>query len=594
MTHPVLYRKYRPQRFAEVAGQDPVTQTLRNALAMGRLAHAYLFCGPRGTGKTSTGRILAKAVSCMEPVNGEPCNECAMCTAFNEGRALDIIEIDAASNRGIDDIRELRERVNYAPAQAKYKVYIIDEVHMLTDAASNALLKTLEEPPAHTFFVLATTEAHKVLPTILSRCQRFDFRRIPQASVIARLAFIAEKEGFAIQTESLRLVAHAATGSLRDAANILEQLVAYFGKEITLPQVRQLLGVTGDDRVRILARQVIAGETGLALQTVAALNADGLDLRQFNRELTSFFRDLLLIRSGAESTLDLTAEDLNEIKKDASTVTPDRLLKLTRAFNDIDLKLDGYSPLPIEMAVVEATLTEEKPAVEPAHRPAASVRRAEAIPTVPAGPKPSTQTAAHPAQHPATSNLAKPPEQTPAKSPEPVAPMANAAPSPINNPVEEATAMLSPAAPTTPTTTPPTSTGQINLPGALARWDELLVFLQKDPASRNLKALLKSGCTPVAVEGEMVTLGFPSDYLKSRCEEPANHALTEQKLTQFFGQPIRISCRHTPRENGAAAVTPKPAPQPHASTKSDNYLARAAMDKGARPLNPGKPPSEEK
>jgi DNA polymerase-3 subunit gamma/tau len=593
MTQPVLYRKYRPQRFAEVAGQDPVTQTLRNALAMGRLAHAYLFCGPRGTGKTSTGRILAKAVSCLEPVNGEPCNQCPMCLAFNEGRALDIIEIDAASNRGIDDIRELRERVNYAPTQAKYKVYIIDEVHMLTDAASNALLKTLEEPPAHTFFVLATTEAHKVLPTILSRCQRFDFRRIAQTSVIARLAFIAEKEGIGVQTESLRLVAHAATGSLRDAANILEQLVAFFGKEIALTQVRQLLGVTGDDRIRILARQVIARETGPALMTVTAVNADGLDLRQFNRELTNFFRDLLLVRSGAESTLDLTAEDLQEIKKDANTVAPDRLLKLTRTFNDIDLKLDGYSPLPLEMAVVEATLPEQQPAAEPARRTATIPRKTETVPPVTPVSKPITQ------PKPAT-----PAETTTsADFTQPAAPTI----SPLPDPVKNLTAPASQAVTQTPTPLPnapdqsskeiPTSEGpaiQLNLPGALARWNELLSFLQKDPASRNLKALLKSGCTPVAVEGNTITLGFPSDYLKSRCEEPSNQSLTEQKLTQFFGQPLKISCRHLPRENGGATGSVAK-PLPHAAaTTPDNYLARAAMEKGARPLNTGKPPTEEK
>ena len=205
MASQVFYRKWRPQTLAEVVGQEPVTQTLLNALSSGRVSHAYLFCGPRGTGKTSTGRILAKAVNCLTNGKGEPCNTCEICQAITEGRALDIVEIDAASNRGIDDIRDLREKVNYAPNQARYKVYIVDEVHMLTKEASNALLKTLEEPPPHVIFVLATTEAHKVLPTILSRCQRFDFRRLPQADIASKLARICSAEDIHIEILVKRL-----------------------------------------------------------------------------------------------------------------------------------------------------------------------------------------------------------------------------------------------------------------------------------------------------------------------------------------------------------------------------------------------------
>ncbi|MFQ5925243.1 MAG: DNA polymerase III subunit gamma/tau, partial [Dehalococcoidia bacterium] len=203
MTSQVFYRKWRPQTLSDVVGQEHVTQTLANALKTGRVAHAYLFCGPRGTGKTSTGRILAKAVNCLNAGQGEPCNACPLCQAITEGRALDVMEIDAASNRGIDEIRELRERVRFAPNMARYKVYIIDEVHMLTEPASNALLKTLEEPPPHVLFVLATTEPHKVLPTILSRCQRFDFRRIPQAAMVSRLTGICDREGIGIEPSSL-------------------------------------------------------------------------------------------------------------------------------------------------------------------------------------------------------------------------------------------------------------------------------------------------------------------------------------------------------------------------------------------------------
>jgi DNA polymerase-3 subunit gamma/tau len=238
MVSQVFYRKWRPQTLAEVVGQEHVTRTLLNALNLGRLAHAYLFCGPRGTGKTSTGRILAKAANCMENGKGEPCNKCRICEAVTDGRAMDVIEIDAASNTGVENIRDLIERVNYAPNEARYKVYIIDEVHMLSSSASNALLKTLEEPPAHVIFILATTETHKVLPTILSRCQRFDFHRISQSDVIGRLDTICRAEGITIVPEGLKLIARSATGSLRDAANLLEQLTTYYGSHIELPQVQ--------------------------------------------------------------------------------------------------------------------------------------------------------------------------------------------------------------------------------------------------------------------------------------------------------------------------------------------------------------------
>ncbi|MFC2018285.1 DNA polymerase III subunit gamma/tau, partial [Chloroflexota bacterium] len=212
MTSQVFYRKWRPQALAEVAGQEHVTQTLLNALGSGKVAHAYLFCGPRGTGKTSTGRILAKAVNCISSGSGDPCNMCDMCQAVTQGRAMDIIEIDAASNRGIDEIRELRERVNFVPSRARYKVYIIDEVHMLTEPASNALLKTLEEPPPHAIFILATTEPHKMLPTIISRCQRFDFHRLSHSAVISKLMHISEQEGISIEPQALRLIAKGVSG----------------------------------------------------------------------------------------------------------------------------------------------------------------------------------------------------------------------------------------------------------------------------------------------------------------------------------------------------------------------------------------------
>ena len=244
MASQALYRKWRSRTFEDIVAQDHVTHTLANALHSGRIAHAYLFTGPRGTGKTSTARLLAKAANCLGPEDGpRPCNQCPICQAVDEGRLIDLIEIDAASNRGIDEIRDLREKVNFRPNEARYKVYVIDEVHMLTNEAFNALLKTLEEPPGHVIFVLATTEPHKIPATVLSRCQRFDFRRIPAADIVGRLRYIAEQEGILVKDDALAFIARQATGSLRDAISLLDQLVAYGEETVSVEQVQQILGL---------------------------------------------------------------------------------------------------------------------------------------------------------------------------------------------------------------------------------------------------------------------------------------------------------------------------------------------------------------
>ncbi|HET9333964.1 MAG TPA: DNA polymerase III subunit gamma/tau [Gemmatimonadota bacterium] len=298
MTHLPLALKYRPATFADVISQEHVTRTLSNALARGRTAHAYLFAGPRGSGKTTTARLLAKALNCDRGVTGEPCGECENCRAIAAGRSLDVIEIDAASNRGIDDIKELREAVKYAPAQGRFKVYIVDEVHQLSKDAFNALLKTLEEPPRGVVFVLATTEPHKILQTILSRCQRFDFRPIPLDAIRRRLADIAKREQIQLDERAEFAIAKKADGSLRDALSLLDQVVAFGGDSIDLATLRRLIGVPDEERYLELTEVLAAGDAAAAMRFVRELREAGFDLESFYAGLLEHLRDCLLFAVG--------------------------------------------------------------------------------------------------------------------------------------------------------------------------------------------------------------------------------------------------------------------------------------------------------
>lgn len=522
MTSQVFYRKWRPQTLSEVFGQEHVTQTLRNALILGRIGHAYLFCGPRGTGKTSTGRILAKAVNCLSLKDGEPCNTCSLCEAVTQGKALDVIEIDAASNRGIDEIRDLREKVNYAPSVARYKVYIIDEVHMLTEAASNALLKTLEEPPSHVIFVLATTEPHKVLPTILSRCQRFDFRRLSQSAVISKLASVCKKENINIEPETLRLIARATTGSLRDAENLLEQMVAYFGHEIQLAQAQTMLGVSGDLHVKELARHIVNEDISAGLQTINSISSDGIDLRQFNRGLVDYLRNLLLIKSGSEGVVDLTSDDLAEAKALLTNTSIDHLLKAVKTFSALNLRLDNYSTLPLELSLIECALPKEDKAVSP--RPV--------FKELPKTAKPSE----------IISKLSQ--ETTPASVKEN-----------IELPEREVVRDIS---------------------YFRSHWGEFISSLKGEGSSGNLDAMLRSACEPVAVEGNILTLGFYYSFHKDKIEDPKYRHLVEKKLRELFGQNYQLRCILTNKERKGEVKTQPKSP-----------VIRAALEMGAKIIDEG-------
>ena len=357
-----LYHRWRSSSFSEVVAQDHVTRTLRNAVARGKIVHAYLFCGPRGTGKTSTARILAKAVNCLDPQDGEPCNRCASCVAMNEGRAIDLIEIDAASNRGIDDARELRDKIKFSPGESRYKVYIIDEAHMLTSEASNALLKTLEEPPEHAILILATTESHKILPTILSRCQHFDFRRIPLQAIEDQLRMICEGEGLVVGDGVLDRVARMARGSLRDAESLLDQLVAYCGDRIELDAAREVLGLSGEELVPDLADALRAGDLARGFQLIDDLASTGADLRHFARELVDYLRALVVAKSGAATSMaeELRQEEMARLRASSEGWSYQRLLAAIKAFGELDgkMKQESFGQVHLEMAFMEATVLE--------------------------------------------------------------------------------------------------------------------------------------------------------------------------------------------------------------------------------------------
>jgi DNA polymerase-3 subunit gamma/tau len=326
----VLARKFRPQSFEDVAGQEHVVKTLRNAIGQGRVAHAFLFSGPRGVGKTSVARILAKSLNCEKGPTAIPCNVCSNCREITDGSSLDVREIDGASNRGIDEIRELRENVKFAPAAAKYKIYIIDEVHMLTREAFNALLKTLEEPPSHVIFIFATTESHKVPATILSRCQCYDFRRISLKEIIANLGKVAAAEGIQISLAALTWIAEAGDGSMRDAQSIFDQIISYAGTNIKDADVEENLGLTDRKYLFVLSEAVLQHNAGACLNILEEAYLAGIDMKHFYQMLLKHFRNLLLVKiaASASSSFDIAPEEIEKLKKQTNAISRETLQRL--------------------------------------------------------------------------------------------------------------------------------------------------------------------------------------------------------------------------------------------------------------------------
>lgn len=342
MSYTALYRKFRPGEFEDVKGQDHISKTLQNQIKAGRIGHAYLFCGTRGTGKTSVAKIFAKAVNCENPVNGSPCGECETCRAISAGTSMNVIEIDAASNNGVDNIREIREEVAYRPTEGKYKVYIIDEVHMLSIGAFNALLKTLEEPPEYVIFILATTEVHKIPITIMSRCQRYDFKRITIDTIADRLNELMQKEGIDVEERAIRYIAKAADGSMRDALSLLDQCIAfYLGQKLTYDHVLEVLGAVDTEVFSRLLREIVNRDVTKVLRTLEELIMQGRELGQLATDFTWYLRNLLLVKSSdnMEDVLDVSTENLQQLKEEAQMIEYDTLIRYIRIFSELSNQL---------------------------------------------------------------------------------------------------------------------------------------------------------------------------------------------------------------------------------------------------------------
>jgi DNA polymerase-3 subunit gamma/tau len=553
-----LYRKWRPQTFEEVVGQQHVVRTLRNALTSDRIHHAYLFTGPRGTGKTTMARLLAKAVNCLAPDDQRPCNQCAICQAVNERRLLDLIEIDAASNTGVDDVRELRERVGFRPNEARYKVYVIDEVHMLSNAAFNALLKTLEEPPPHAIFVLATTEPHKIPATVLSRCQRFDFRRISVSDIVVRLEWLTQQEDIQADREALTLIARQATGSMRDAESLLDQLASYDGKGITVADVRAALGAGTSETVLQVTDALAKGDVAQGLGAINTAVDEGADPRQFARQMVEHLRALLLVRLESGVIPPHVSDDVRpRLKEQAHSFSPRALARAVRLFNQAAAEAKGgWQPqLPLEMAFVEAALPPESEGAGPRTPPTQDTTRSSS---------PAHRAASPPAKTRST----------------PIRPAPPAPPQPSNTIQEPGPAYSN----------PPSGDGSLSPENLRIQWPEFLNALR--PRNLSLEALMRS-CEPVAVEGDVVLLGFTHNFHRSKVEEQHNRQLVEDVLSSLVGQRCSVRCvlagqeRAAPSPRRAQAEPSEREPDRSTDQIIEDPVVRAAIEDLGAQIVPG-------
>ncbi len=517
-----LYRVWRPQTWDEVVGQDHVIQTLRNAVKGERVAHAYLLAGPRGTGKTTTARLLAKAVNCLSESPAErPCNRCSNCEAINEGRFLDLIEIDAASNTSVDDVRDLREKINFSPNEGRFKVYIIDEVHMLSTAAFNALLKTLEEPPAHAIFILATTEVHKIPATVLSRCQRHEFRRLPVKTIVDYLSQKIAEEKMQVDDEAIEAIARQATGSLRDAISLLDQLTST-GERVTLEMAQSVLGTVASEAVRLVAQAIVDRDSSAGLSMINQALDGGADPRQFARQIVAYLRGLLLVRMGNADLVDVSADDRRTMAKQAEALPTTLLLTAIQAFGAAaaDRATSWQAGLPLEIAFVESISAQPDELAE-SHNPASS----------------QTYGAAEEAK-PKKSRLVK-----------------------------------DAAGPKVTSRSDALAEGEISFQHVNDRWSEVLAVARRfDP---RIQALLNS-CRPLGFQTGTLVIGFRSDLLREKMEKGHNLALASQALQEVFNQPVGIRCILTETWEPQAVGDHQPPPM-----ESGGMVSTALRDLGA-------------
>lgn len=534
MGHLSLYRRYRPQTFADVIGQEHVTQTLRNAVVEGRAAHAYLFSGPRGTGKTSTARILAKGLNCEKGPAPEPCNECLVCREITEGTSLDVVEIDAASHGSVDDARELREKVAYAPMGGRLKVYIYDECHMLSPAANNALLKILEEPPAHVVFVFATTEPHKVLPTLLDRCQRYEFRPIESDEIAALVTEVCETERVAIGEEAVSLIASRAAGSARDALTLLEQLLSFAGDKVSVEDVGKLLGSVPEEILFEAVDLISDRDVAAALSFADRLIRSGRDLREFVRALVDHLRSLFLIlhAPAAQEILDVPDAQLERLRAQANRFDSAEVLRLLDLANEIQLSLRQAIEGRLALEVGFARMT--RPDLHAT--PASLLERIERLERMVGVEEPAAQTPGRTEERPVrrTETAARPSRRGVAGK----------------TPVEKE--QLRPAE----AGSPPVPAGEVDIEKIRRAWD---VILQKVKTRKVSFGAVLLAAKPVAFADMELVLEFGprSNFHREQASEPARQTPLIEAFHDTFGIRPKIRCISGAEEPQGGAAEPE-------------------------------------